>query len=243
VEMSEKDEQMEYLNSLVDHYNKSRFWETYVKKTGDIIVPKLAGKTVLEMGCSTLIVSKMIAAVALKFDIVEGAENFTRNAREHFKDTVMVYHSLFEDFVPPYCYDAIVLTNTLHHLNDASGILMRLKGWLRPGGSVYITVPNMFSLHRRIGVVMGLLPDLSASTDRNILFGQPGRYTKENLVELLSTCGFLVKELYGYFLKPFSDDQMALLQPSDALINALFELGKQFEDIASLLYAEAEVRV
>jgi 2-polyprenyl-3-methyl-5-hydroxy-6-metoxy-1,4-benzoquinol methylase len=239
--MKEKGGQKEYLEGLVDHYNKCLFWETYVRKSGDIIVSKLVGKTVLEMGCSTLIVSKMIAAVALKLDIVEGAETFALNARDHFKDKVTVYHSLFENFTPSYRYDAIVLTNTLHHLNDAVGILLKVKEWLRSGGSVYITVPNLLSLHRRIGLAMGLLPDLSASTDRNILFGQPGRYTKDSLAELLDKCGFRVKELYGYFLKPFSDDQMALLQPSDTLIDALFELGKQFEDIASLLYAEVEV--
>jgi len=193
------------------------------------------------MGCSSLVVSKILASVARQFEIVEGSEKFASEARKYFGSNVIVHHALFEEFSPTKKYEAIVLTNTLHHLEEPRKVLMRVKKWLARAGTVYITVPNMLSLHRRIGVKMGLLSDVFATTERNIAFEQSGRYTKETLEELCISSGFHIKESFGFFLKPFSDEQMALLNPSDELIEALYKLGKEFEAIASLLYIEMEM--
>jgi 2-polyprenyl-3-methyl-5-hydroxy-6-metoxy-1,4-benzoquinol methylase len=228
----------EQLESLVPRYEQGTFWKKYVRKCGQFIAPKIAGKLVLEMGCSTLVVSKMLAVVARKLEIVEGARTFAQNARDHFGDAVTVYNTLFEEFTPSQRYQAIVFTNTLHHLSNPLEILLRIRDWLTPGGSLYVTVPNMRSMHRRLGVKMGLLPDLFASSDRNEIFRQPGRYTKETLIDLCTGCGYHVKECFSFFLKPFSDAQMELLNPSDEMIDALFELGQELDDLGCLLYAE-----
>ena len=85
---------------------------------------------------------------------------------------------------------------------------------------------------------MGLLPDVFADTPRNRIFDQPGRYTKETLEALCVACGYKILESFGFFLKPFSDEQMQRINAEDELIDALFELGKRHEDLASLLYIE-----
>ena len=99
----------------------------------------------------------------------------------------------------------------------------------------------MLSLHRRLGVQMGYLKDVFDSTHSNNIFHQPGRFTKESLIELCQSCGFSVQECFGFFIKPFSDEQMEMLNPSNELIDALCEEGKNFEDIASLIYIEIKV--
>lgn len=234
----QEEELKKNLDHIAQEYYACRFWETYVRKCGDIIVPRIKGKSVLEMGCSTLIVSKMLAEAAGRLEIVEGAASFAEQARCCFKGETAVNHCLFEEFEPSTRYDAIVLTNTLHHLANPREILMKIRQWLAPDGVLYITVPNMTSLHRQIGVQMGLLPDVFAETPRNKVFQQPGRYTKQSLQQLCISCGYDVIDCYGFFLKPFSDAQMQLLEPDDRLIDALFELGKIHEDMASLLYIE-----
>jgi len=230
------------LDQIAGYYEQAPFWENYVKKCGDIIAPKICGKSVLEMGCSTLVLSKMLSATAGQFDIVEGSEVFAELARDFFGDQVSIYHSLFEEFTPQKEYDAVVLANTLHHLSDPEAILVRMKDWLALDGTVYITVPNMKSIHRQLGVKIGLLADLNSTSDRNDLFKQSGRYTKESLIAMCEACGYCVTESYGFFLKPFSDEMMASLNPSQALIDALFELGREYEDGASLIYAELAVK-
>lgn len=228
----------EYLDSLAPEYEQGTFWKRYVAECGRFISPKVAGKHVLEMGCSTLVVSEMLAAVADKFEIVEGAESFARNAERHFGPSVTVHHALFEEFTPESQFEAIVFTNTLHHVFRPAEVLTRVRGWLAPGGVLYITVPNMRSLHRQIGVKMRVLADVFAATARNETFGQPGRYTKESLVELCTSCGFKVNECFTIFLKPFSDEQMESLDPSDELVNALFEMGRELDDLGCLIYTE-----
>jgi len=228
----------EYLELVVPEYEQGTFWKRYVAKCGEFISPKVAGKHVLEMGCSTLVVSEMLAGVAGRFEIVEGAASFARNAEEHFGDSVAVHHALFEEFTPEDRFEAIVFTNTLHHVFKPQYVLKRARDWLAPDGVLYITVPNMQSLHRRIGVKMGALPDVFAATARNETFGQPGRYTMESLVELCTSCGFRVNECVTVFLKPFSDEQMERLNPSGELVAALFEMGRELDGLGCLIYTE-----
>lgn len=231
------------LNRIVSEYYRCTAWqEAYAKKSVEFILPKIRGKHVLEMGCSTLIVSKMIFDVAESLEIVEGADTFVKEALDKFSHQVPVYHSLFEEFSPSHRYDAIVFTNTLHHIGNPEEMLLKIRDWLTEDGVLFITVPNLFSLHRQIGVQMGLLKDVYSATKRNLKFLQPGRFKKESLRQLCESCGYHVRELFGFFLKPFSDAQMAKLNPGVDLINALFELGRRYEEMASLLYVELTLR-
>jgi len=232
------DDLKKHLDNVAQHYDECTFWVRYVQKCGEMILDKVKGKTVIEMGCSKLIVSKMLAKVAKRFEIVEGSKFFCDYAKKKYGNEVVVHHSLFEDFEPLQKYEAIVFTNTLHHLANPEEILLRTKNWLSTDGVVYITVPNMLSLHRRIGVKMGFLDSVFDSTERNNIYYQPGRYTKESLIKLCQSCGFSVQQCFGFFLKPFSDKQMELLNPSNELMDALCEQGKEFEDIAALIYIE-----
>jgi len=228
----------QHLDNIAQYYDECTFWVKYVQKCGEMILDKVKGKSVLEMGCSKLIVSKMLAEVAKRLDIVEGSDSFCQYAKNYFGDAVAVHHSLFEDFEPLHTYEAIVFTNTLHHLDNPKEILIRTKKWLSTDGVIYMTVPNMLSLHRRLGVKMGYLKDEFDATNRNKIFSQPGRFTKNSLIELCHSSGFSVNDCFGFFLKPFSDEQMEQLNPSDELMDALCEQGKECEDLAALIYIE-----
>ena len=192
------------------------------------------------MGCLDGFMTGMLLKYANAVDVVEGAELFVNEVRDTYKDSITVYHSLFETFNPNKQYDAIVLAHALHHIDESETLLNRIRTWLKPhSGSLYVTVPNMLSLHRRIGVKMGLLNDVFDSSERNIRFDQPGRYTKKKLVMQVESCGFQVVECFGFFLKPFSNKQMQSLRPSKELIDALFKMGREFEEIACHLFLEA----
>ena len=47
--------------------------------------------------------------------------------------------------------DAVVLWHVLEHVEDPGAALDRVRGWLRPGGTLLIGVPNIESLQARIG--------------------------------------------------------------------------------------------
>lgn len=238
--MKNREKQTQTLDNISRSYDVFKDFDRHLfAKCGEIIVPRIADRRVLEMGCSQGLITAMLLASARSIDIVEGAELYATEIKNVYKDRVTVYRSLFESFTPPRRYEAIVFTNTLHHIFEPVSLLNRIKGWLEPGGSLHITVPNMLSLHRRIGVKMGILSDVFGDTERNVRFSQPGRYTRESLIQQISECGYIIKDCFGFFLKPFSHTQMEQLDPSQALIDALFEMGKELEELACLIYVEA----
>jgi SAM-dependent methyltransferase len=53
--------------------------------------------------------------------------------------------------VPAAGEDAVVVWHALEHLDRPAEALGRIHGWLRPGGSLVVAVPNVASLQARIG--------------------------------------------------------------------------------------------
>jgi SAM-dependent methyltransferase len=47
--------------------------------------------------------------------------------------------------------DAVVIWHALEHFDDPATALARAHGWLRPGGTIVIAVPNLDSVQARIG--------------------------------------------------------------------------------------------
>jgi hypothetical protein len=48
-----------------------------------------------------------------------------------------------------------------------------------------------------------------------------------------------VKEVFGFYLKPFNFEQMAKLSLTENELDALFEIGRDFEDIANMIFVTA----
>lgn len=231
---------MKDLEAMYQDYNIFECFDMYLtQKTGEIIGPRVADRNVLEMGCSNGLMTDILVSYAKSLIIIEGVKHFTDEVSNRYKDRIKVCNCLFEEFMPDTQYDAIVLTNVLHNVNDPIALLKKVRNWLSSSGSLYITVPNVLSLHRQLGVKMGLIKDVFDNSERNIQFDQSGRYTKEILIKQLESCDYMINECFGFLLKPFSHEQMKALNPSNELIDALFELGKEYEDIASNIFLEA----
>ena len=99
------------LDTIAQEYYTCGFWKKYVKKCGEIVVPKVKDKIVLEMGCSTLVVSEMLAKAARRFEIVEGAESFARQGQSYFHNEVAVHNCLFEEFAQSMVSQMMILLN------------------------------------------------------------------------------------------------------------------------------------
>ena len=52
-------------------------------------------------------------------------------------------------------FDYIILGNVLEHLRDPSGILMKLKKYLKVGGSIIYSVPNIVNWYSRMTIFFG----------------------------------------------------------------------------------------
>src|ERR1035437_10108809 len=120
------------------------------------IVEHTKGPDVLELGSADGLVTEELCKKFKNVVAVDASAELVEKAKVRVPDAIF-HVSLFEEFNPEKQYDTIILGHVLEHVLDPIAILNILKKWLKPKGIIIITVPNADSVHRRIGVEMGLL--------------------------------------------------------------------------------------
>lgn len=133
-------------------------------------------------------------------------------------------------------YDHIVLFNILEHLEDPVAALKKLGKACASSGRIHITVPLAHSLHRHLGVAMGMMDDAGDLAESDIHFGHYRVYTRDSLVEHVTEAQLLVHYEKSFYLKPLPTAQLTPL-PME-IHQGLFALGEQFPQFASYIYLE-----
>lgn len=205
------------------------------------IYDDIKDKIVIEAGCSTGVVTERIIDVAKELYIVEGSSVYANIVFEKFQNRLAgMTISFFSDFHPIKRAEVVLLLNVLHHFENPVGELINMKDWLCDDGIMIITVPNMESLHRRLGVASGLTTSVSETSERNELFKQYGRYTKDILFDQVEAAGFEVVDFTGFFLKPFNHDVMIRLSLPSNVLMGLNKLGESFPELASQILVKVK---
>jgi len=128
----------------------------------------------------------------------------------------------------------------LEHVDDPSEILARYRQFLAPHGTLFVAVPNRESMNRRLGHLAGLLPDLSALSENDVLLGHKRYYSVDSLRGELRNAGYDVERVEGIYLKPLTTPQMVSLNLSANLIEALCKLGIDYPELSCGIMAQAK---
>lgn len=227
-------ERIEELAVGYDVANDFDYFNT--KLASRIICPYCKGKSVLEIGAATGVMTEDLIAEADSVTIIEPSEHYCSLLRRKFGTKLSIVNDFIENTSGSLDADVIVMAGLLNFFTDPQHLLQTLKQRMRPDAIVLATVSNMTSLHRRIGVKSGMLQDVYSPTERNLRFVQPGRFDKKSFSRLFSEGGYTINEAFSYMLKPFSSEQMMSLSLDWQVIDALYELGKEYEDLASQLF-------
>jgi cyclopropane fatty-acyl-phospholipid synthase-like methyltransferase len=100
----------------------------------------------LDVGCST---GSFVAAAARAGAPAEGLD-ISREAVEIAREAgVRAHHGRVEDFEPAQCYDTITAFDVLEHSPEPQAFALRLRSWLRPGGRLILTLPDLSSVYPR----------------------------------------------------------------------------------------------
>lgn len=154
-------------------------------------------------------------------------------------ETVELRRALFEELdVGEERFDGIVLSCVLEHHPDPPALLSHAAGWLAPGGRLVAIVPHGHSLHRRAGVLMGLLRGLEDHGEADHELEHERIYDAAGLAADFRAAGLEVVAQGGHLLKPLPNDRMADLPPE--LVDAYEELGRQLPDLAAEIWAAGE---
>ena len=127
-------------------------------------------------------------------------------------------------------FSGIVMSCILEHLPDPEALLRRVRPWLAPGGRAVAIVPNGSSLHRRAGVIMGMLRDLGDHGEADHELGHENVYDLAGLIALFERAGYRVAARGGHLINPLPNDQMAALPPP--LVDAYEQLGRELPELA-----------
>ena len=52
-------------------------------------------------------------------------------------------------------FDAIIMSHILEHLENPLSVLLKVKGWLKSGGHIYVALPNVVYYKQRFEFLMG----------------------------------------------------------------------------------------
>lgn len=119
---------------------------------------------------------------------VEPDRNLSASAREGYDDWRAVDALSAGDWDVP--FDAVVCADVLEHLADPEALLERIRGWLKDGGILLVSLPNIANVSIRLALLFGHF----RYTERGILDRTHlSFYTRSSARRLLENTGFRVR--------------------------------------------------
>ena len=224
-------EEKNFLNNLVvDYKDKSPYSE--IKK--DIIIslidPYLSGdleSSGLQLGCANGYETEQLSQKLHSLVVLDGASDFVEKlSLSNTHPNVTFILSLFEEFsYSTYGkkFDYIFCNYILEHVYDTAVILSNLKSLLKPGGLLFIVVPNSLALSRQLALQMGLIKDLEELTENDHKHGHRRVYNKDSIIKDVTDAGFVVKSVKGLIFKILADFQLNQLLTSGFLTRSHIE--------------------
>lgn len=205
---------------------------------------------VVEVGCGADLLLRRLPPTAevTKWIIVEPDDHFVAMVTDDL--TAFPFASLItgtiEDSVETVLAaldgraDAVICSSLLHEVADPPELLAACLKVMSDNAALLVNVPNAGSLHRRLAVSAGLIDDVYVLSSRNHALRQQSVFDRATLAAMLDSNGLRVISDGGYFLKPFTHQQMAQLAfLDDEIIVGLSALGAELPDLASEIYAIA----
>jgi SAM-dependent methyltransferase len=202
--------------------------------------PFLPKGRALELGCYRGDSTAWLVGIYDDLTVVEAGPSLVEATRARVGDKVRFICSTFEDADLPEQFDAIFLINTLEHLEDPVAVLRKIKTWLRPGGRLFLLVPNAQAPSRQIAVKMGLIAHNAAVTDAEHRNGHRNTFSFDTLERAVRDGGLRVAHRGGLIFKGLANYQFdAALEAgiiSEAYVEGCYELGMQYPELCASIY-------
>ncbi len=123
----------------------------------------------------------------------------------------------------------------LEHVEDPRRLLLQSAQYLKDGGVIIADVPNAMSLHRQIGVKMGLLAAVTDLNEADLSIGHRRVYTPGGLRSEVTAAGLVIEHYGGIFLKMLSNEQTERLFTHEQLL-ACLEVGADNPELAAEIF-------
>jgi SAM-dependent methyltransferase len=109
------------------------------------VAARVAGLRVVDLACGEGYGSAALAQAAASVVGVDANPHAHEHARLRYDaPNLRFVRDMVERFSAP-C-DAVVFLQTIEHVHDPDGVMEHVKGMLAPGGSAYVSTPNVLTL-------------------------------------------------------------------------------------------------
>lgn len=228
------------LDQYLSSYGSFNDW--LIKRRYHKLQQFFQGDTCLEMGIAEGTGIEDLLAHFDKVTVVDGSKAAIDKIKKQFTSPKLhVIQSYFEDMdFGNERFDTIMMAHILEHVDDPIKVLKHAKTFLKPNGVFIIDVPNGNSLHRQVGVKMGLLKEKTELNEADLSIGHQRVYTPETFKQDVQKSGLKIVKFGGMFIKILSNSQ------TEAVINeqqleALFLVGEDNPNIAAEIFIIAKL--
>jgi len=210
-----------------------RFQKLWTAYRFAILSEQFTGQRAIEMGIADGTMTLMLAKRFTSVTSVEGSKTLVDRMRRLIKRrNVRIEHSFFETYTPTQPVDTVIMSHVLEHVDQPLALLKRVARWIKPDGRILIMVPNADSLHRQVGVAMGVIPSVTSLDKGDRMVGHRRVFTLPRLRTLVRDAGLVIRREQGFFLKSFSNAQIERIA-TDRAIRALFTVGRRYPEVAA----------
>ena len=121
-------------------------------------------------------------------------------------------------------------------------LLERFKTFLKPGGRIFVAVPNAKSMNRRLGVELGKIDDIYSLNANDHAFGHKRQYCRDTLKHEMQSHGYAVSLEEGIYLKPLPLGVLKTLPDFKENLDAMLRVGIDFPDLCVALLMEGQLQ-
>lgn len=231
------------LDTIATYFSMKDGFNGYMNKYRvSVILEKCKGQTVLDIGSADAFMAEALSPFFKRIVAVDGSAELISRAKQRLGDNsnVELVNELAETYSTDERFDIVLLSFILEHVNDPSEVLKRAANFVNDKGTLFIMVPNAHSLHRRVGVALGMLKNVDDFSEEDVRQGHRRVYTQDSLKHDIVQSGLVLEESGTFFIKPLSNTQME--QIDTKISDAFFEVGKDLQGLGSMIYAKCKVR-
>ncbi len=199
------------------------------------------GRSCLELGIAEGTGVKDLLAHFEKVTIVDGSKLAVEKVRKKYPESKLTcINTYFENMdLKEEKFDTVIMAHILEHVDNPQVVLKQAKQVLNPGGTIIIDVPNGDSLHRQLGVEMGLLEKRTQLNEADISIGHQRVYTPQTFQDEVLRAGLRILDAGGMFVKIVSNSQTEKYFDKEQL-EALIKVGEDNPKIAAEIYIIAQ---
>ena len=199
--------------------------------------------SILELGIGHGYTPGLFNAACDRHVIIEGSQLVIDLFKEKSPDFAgEVVFSYFENFDTDERFDVIVMGFILEHVDNPGMLLDRFKRFLKPGGRIFVAVPNAKSMNRRLGVELGKIDDIYSLNANDHALGHKRQYCRDTLKQEIQGHGYAVSLEEGIYLKPLPLAVLKTLPDFQENLDAMLRVGIDFPDLCVALLMEATVQ-